>query len=484
VHEANVKKYPAEWKYAFQGTIRSLWGYPLGSVGKPTCVFARDLMFTQLRSRARFAITALIAISSLSSATIPAQANILISNTVLGSSTGSNESGCGWLVMPSSTISPTSTTTVDVIFTLGANANPAYTYGIVGGQSGAENILLNGNSAFKRIDLDFGGGTSVFYLQGNAAFVPGTTYHLAVQNNGTTSRIWVNGAAMTTTSGATGVNLFASQTRGVAQPMKQIGNYYNGANTAFQGIISYVRVNSTFVYAMNDTVTMTNTLDASGSTLFLLTPNSSIPTYSLITAATYSNPNVTFTGKNNFSAGDVITVKNSTAPAGFAKSNATVTSANNTSFTVNYGASNPGTWATGNLGAAVTTSVTKDDIGNTAITWYDGVCSSATGAPGIVVTLVATIGLSGGGNIVIYRVNNTLQVPMSVAGKITFYQQGKVIAGCKNIYFAIGTATCTWRPTQHGVAVLTAVLNPTDKNLVTTVPGYLEVFVVTRQTRR
>ncbi len=432
------------------------------------------------------AIAALISLIALNLGAEPAGANVLISNTVLGSSTGANETGCGWLVMPTSNIYPSSTQTVDVIFKLGANANPAYTYGLVGGQSGSINILINGGSAFKVIDLDFGSGTSRFYLQSSAAFVPGTTYHLAVQNNGTVSRVWVNGVAMSTNASSNASNyLYASQSRnGSAQAVKQIGNFYNGTNTAFQGTISYLRIDSQFVYAMNDTVTMTSTLASDANTQFLLTPSTMIPTYSLITAASYSNPYVTFTGRNNFTAGDLITVKNSTAPAGFAKVNGTVASATSTSFTVNYGASSPGTWATGNLGSAVTTAITKDDTGGTAINWYDGVCSAATGAPGIVVVVVATLSLAGGGNNVIYRISNTIQVPVSVAGKVSFYQQGKSISGCKNLYVASGTATCIWRPMQHGATLLTAVLNPTDPSMVTTVPGYLQVNVVTRTSLR
>ena len=441
-------------------------------------------MFTRQRRMATSLATAFICLTAVNLGVLPAEASVLISNTVLGSSTGANETGCGWLVIPNNTTAvPSNTTTVDVIFTLSANANPAYTYGIVGGASGSVNILLNGGSAFKRIDLDFGSGTTPFYLQGNAAFLPGTVYHLAVQNNGTTSRIWVNGFAMTTSAGTTGVNLSASQSRNTAQPIKQLGNFYNGTNTAFQGSISAVRVDTTFVYPMTDTVTMTSTLSANANTKFLLTPSTLIPTYSLITAASYSGSSVTFTGRNNFAAGDVITVKNSTAPAGYAASNVVVTAATNTTFNVTY-VSNPGTWAVGNLGAAVTTAVTKDDTGATAISWYDGVCSAVTGAPGIVVVITATIGLSGGGNTAIYRTNTTIQVPVTMAGKVSFFQQGKSIAGCKNLYFASGTATCIWKPMQHGVATITAVLNPTDKNLVTTVPGYMQVFVITRTVQR
>ena len=441
-------------------------------------------MFTLHRRKASISLALLLSLSAFAFAVKPAEASISLSNTVLGTSVTAQDSNCGWLVLASNTNnSPAANFTVDLIFSLGSQSTMTSDQPLIGGSS-TLNMLIVGNSNFKRLDVDYGGATTPFYLQGGAAFARSTTYHLAFQNNGTTTRLWVNGVALTTSQNSTGVNLSASQSKNSnTSPITQIGNFLGSAHGGFQGTVSYARIDSSLLYTMTDTVTMTSTLTSGANTKFLMTPSTLIPTYSLITAASYSASTVTFTGRNNFVSGDLVTIKNSTAPAGYAVTNAQVTSATSTSFTVNY-ASNPGTWAAGNLGSAVTTAVTKDDTGSTAITWYDGVCSASTGAPGIVVTLTATLGLAGGGNTAIYRVNSTLQVPMTVAGKITFYQQGKVIAGCKNLYFASGTASCIWRPTQHGVATITAVLNPTDKTLVTTVPGYMQIFVVTRTTQR
>jgi hypothetical protein len=410
-------------------------------------------------------------------------ANVTLENTTLGSKVTTQDSNCGSLVLGNNSIFAGTTSTADIIFSLSATANPAATQGLMGGQSGAMNILINGGSSFKRIDLDFGVTTVPFYLQGNAALVPGTTYHIAVQNNGTTTRVWINGAALTTSSGSTGINLSASQARATSKPITQIGNFYGSSNGAFQGKIKYLRISTSFDYSMaSDTVTMSSTLTNSGSPAFLLTPSTIIPTYSLITSASYSNPNVTFVGTNNFSAGDLITVKTTSAPANYTKVNGTVVSATSSSFVVNYGASTPGTWS--GLGSAVTTAVTKDDVGNTPIAWFDGVCSTANGSPGLIVSVLATLGLSGGGNAVIYRVATTLQVSVGVPGKVTFFQNGKRISTCTNRTYGVGTASCTWLPAHHGYVTLTAVLTPTDASLYTSVPGYLQVFVSPRLSAR
>jgi hypothetical protein len=438
------------------------------------------MTFTPFRLR-RIAIAASVLLSSFLLS--PAEANVLLSNTVLGSTVTTQDSNCGWLVMPSSSIAPNAGTTVDIIFTLALTANPAADQALIGGQSGAVNMLIDGGQSFKRIGLDYGNGTAEFYLQNNAALIPGTKYHIAVENTGSKERMWLNGVAMTVNSGSNAPQyLYDTKPLGTAHNITQIGNFYGSAHGGFQGTISYVRIDSALVYPiLSDTVTMTSTLSNTGNTLFLMLPSTNIPTYSLITSASYSNPNVTFAGTNNFAVGDSVTVKTASAPSGFAKTNVSVIAATSTSFTLNYGSS-PGTFT--GLGSAVSTAITKDEIGNTAISWYDGICTSANGAPGIVVTIIAALGISGGGNTAIYRTATTLQVPMSVAGKITFYQQGKAIAGCKNVYSAIGTATCIWRPTQHGYTNLTAVLVPTNNNLVTTLPGSLKVFVITRTSTR
>ena len=177
-----------------------------------------------------------------------------------------------------------------------------------------------------------------------------------------------------------------------------------------------------------------------------------------------------------------MTIKVASAPAAFNKTNATVVSATGTTFTVNYGASTPGTWT--GLGDAVTTAVTKDDIGNTPISWVDAVCTNSTSGPAFYVNFMPTISLTGGGTGSIYRKTIVLQVPMTFAGRITFYQQGKPIPGCKNIYFNAVTATCSWKPAQHGPVMLSAVVNPSSGTLVTASTGYLQVNVDVRNDNR
>ncbi len=410
-----------------------------------------------------------------------ASANVLIANTVLGSSTTTQDSACGWLTMPTSSISPTATTTVDVIFSLSANASASVDQGIIGGTAGALNAFLLGGALFKRIDIDYGSGTVPFYLQSQAAFIRGTSYHLAIQSSGGITRAWVNGVAMTTNATSNASNyLYASQAHGAAQAFSQIGGYY-GHGGGFQGSVQYARIVSTNVYSMTDTVTMTNTLTNVANTQFLMTPTTYIPTYAVITAATYSNPNVTFTANNNFVPGDTITIK-SALVSGYNKSNAQVVSASGSAFTVNYGASNPGTWS--GLGDAVTTAVTKDDIGNTAIQWVDAVCTAAASGPGIIVAVAATPSILTGGTGSIYRKATTLRVTMPADGRITFYAQGKPIPGCKNFAASAGIASCIWKPSLHGTVTISAVMTLTSAPLINVSPGYLQVAIDPRSDNR
>ena len=60
-----------------------------------------------------------------------------------------------------------------------------------------------------------------------------------------------------------------------------------------------------------------------------------------------------------------------------------------------------------------------------------------------------------------YRTSNLLTATVSQPGKVTFYQQGVVIPGCKN-RTATTTATCSWKPSRRGKISVTASLVPTD----------------------
>jgi len=65
-----------------------------------------------------------------------------------------------------------------------------------------------------------------------------------------------------------------------------------------------------------------------------------------------------------------------------------------------------------------------------------------------------------------YRTSNLLTATVSKPGKVTFYQQGVVIPGCKNKNAATTTATCNWKPSRRGKISVTASLIPTDLGFV------------------
>jgi len=63
-----------------------------------------------------------------------------------------------------------------------------------------------------------------------------------------------------------------------------------------------------------------------------------------------------------------------------------------------------------------------------------------------------------------YRQALGLSVSVNAAGKVTFYSQGKVIPGCKNLAVTT-TATCNWKPAQHSTVKITAAFTPTNVSL-------------------
>lgn len=60
----------------------------------------------------------------------------------------------------------------------------------------------------------------------------------------------------------------------------------------------------------------------------------------------------------------------------------------------------------------------------------------------------------------IYRSPSTLTANVSAVGKATFYAQGKVIPGCKNVLTSSTVATCTWTPSFHTQVTLSVTYFP------------------------
>jgi len=76
--------------------------------------------------------------------------------------------------------------------------------------------------------------------------------------------------------------------------------------------------------------------------------------------------------------------------------------------------------------------------------------SSAAPLTGNVTTTIAALSsISLNTATPVYRTPSTLTASVNAVGRATFYAQGKVIPGCKNLLTSSSTVTCTWTPSFH-----------------------------------
>jgi fibronectin-binding autotransporter adhesin len=96
--------------------------------------------------------------------------------------------------------------------------------------------------------------------------------------------------------------------------------------------------------------------------------------------------------------------------------------------------------------------------------------------------------LSSGGATATFRTTSTLEAVVGTTGKVTFYQFGKPIAGCRNKSTSGSApnikATCTWKPSNRGSVAITAEIKPTSASYATTRSGVFGVSVVNRTNQR
>ena len=82
-----------------------------------------------------------------------------------------------------------------------------------------------------------------------------------------------------------------------------------------------------------------------------------------------------------------------------------------------------------------------------------------------------------------YRSTSTITANLGVAGsdgKVTFYQNGKKIAGCINVLSSSLVATCNWRPTVRGFSKIYAVLTPTSSGFLPSTSSLAQSFIKNR----
>lgn len=94
----------------------------------------------------------------------------------------------------------------------------------------------------------------------------------------------------------------------------------------------------------------------------------------------------------------------------------------------------------------------------------------------------ATITLDPG--VLIFRQPKTITATVSIAGKVTFKANGKIISGCsRKAVAANGTATCSYSPSIRGSLTISASLDPTDNSYLGTTTS-VNTAVIGRTGRR
>jgi hypothetical protein len=78
----------------------------------------------------------------------------------------------------------------------------------------------------------------------------------------------------------------------------------------------------------------------------------------------------------------------------------------------------------------------------------------------------------------------TLTASASDNGSVTFFINGKRLAGCVSIKTQSTTATCNWKPTVQGAVTLTALLVPNNSNIAPVSSSPLNLTVARRTGRR
>lgn len=98
--------------------------------------------------------------------------------------------------------------------------------------------------------------------------------------------------------------------------------------------------------------------------------------------------------------------------------------------------------------------------------------------------VVATLGTQSGSLTANYRTVTPLTVNVDTQSKVTFYANGKVIAGCRNKLSSSGTATCNWKPSVHGSYRIYATATPVSSSYVAATTSTISVGVAARTNKR
>lgn len=98
--------------------------------------------------------------------------------------------------------------------------------------------------------------------------------------------------------------------------------------------------------------------------------------------------------------------------------------------------------------------------------------------------VTATLATQSGSLRTDFRTVTPLTVNVDSASRVTFYANGKAVAGCRNILSSAGTATCNWKPSVHGSYRIYAAANPVSTSYIAASTPTISVAVVARTNKR
>jgi hypothetical protein len=91
---------------------------------------------------------------------------------------------------------------------------------------------------------------------------------------------------------------------------------------------------------------------------------------------------------------------------------------------------------------------------------------------------------SASGSIAIFRKTNVLSASVDTPSKVTFYQGSKKISGCVKVTSVAGSASCSWKPSNHGNILITAQAEPISSSYLKGTSTALTISTVARSTAR
>ena len=92
----------------------------------------------------------------------------------------------------------------------------------------------------------------------------------------------------------------------------------------------------------------------------------------------------------------------------------------------------------------------------------------------------AAISLNPVSTTAIFRTVTTIRVTTNTAGRVDFYQFGKIIPNCRNVATSSNIANCSWRPSVKNFTSLTARFRPTGSGFQVTQSEVLRIYVIKR----